>query len=101
MTMSGKRFILSRKDTGCPRSMSISSFDTEIIVPGENKSYQYLITGKSDYEEQIIITRILEEFFQQHVRGCTIEIVDISLSEQMKRLLGLLAADNRIEIKGR
>lgn len=97
--MDEKIFILTKKDTGCSRSWTITDFDTEIIVPNENKTYQYIIAAKSSYEEQIIITRILEEFFQQCVRNCKIQIVDIVLSKRMRMYLELLAVNNTVEIR--
>lgn len=97
--MDEKIFILTRKDTGCSRSWTITDFDTEIIVPSENRTYQYIIAAKSSFEEQIIVTRILEEFFQQRVRNCKIQIVDIPLSKRMQIFLEFLAADNTVEIR--
>jgi hypothetical protein len=97
--MNEKTFILTKTDTGCARSWTITEFDTEMIVPCENKTYQYLIAAKNDFAEQIIATRILEEFYQEHVKDCNIRILNIPLSKRMRLLLKLLAADNVIEVK--
>lgn len=97
--MEARTFILTSKDTGCPHSWTITDFDVDIIVPYQNKTYQYIIAAKSSFEEQIIATRILEEFFQLRVKNCKIEIVDIPLSKRMQIFLEFLAADNTVKIR--
>lgn len=96
--MCNRAFIITRKDTGCPHSWTITEFDVDIIVPDENKTYQYVISAKTSLEEQIIVTRILEEFFQQHMRHCNIQIIDIPLSRRMRTLLEQLSKDNTIRV---
>jgi hypothetical protein len=91
-------FIITTVDTGCIHSWTVSDFDADIVVPHERKTYQYLIKADSDFEEQIIAARILEELYKENVKNCSIQVIDIRLSQRMKMLLECLASNNKIRI---
>lgn len=99
--MDKKTFIITKKDTGYSHSWKITDFDVDIVIPYENKTYQYIIAAKSEFEDQIIVTRILEEFFQEHITDCNIQILGIQLSRQMKNFLELLSPENTITINSK
>jgi len=94
-----KAFIITKKDTGCPHSWTITECYNEIIVPYENKEYQYLIKTKSKIEEQIIVNHILQKLYISYIQNCIIQIIDISLSTQMLLTLELLSKSNMIDIR--
>lgn len=94
-----KAFVLTTQDTGCPHSWTVSNFDADIIVPCEDKTYQYLITTESSYETQIIVARILEAFYVNDVQSCEIKLLNVPTSRKIETILKLLSCNNKITVQ--
>lgn len=91
-------YIITEKDTGCAHSCHISDFDADIVIPDGDNNYQFLVAGRSQIENQIIILRLLEELYQKKIKNCTVQMIGITITKKMKAVLKLLSKENKVTI---
>lgn len=93
-----RQFIITTTDTGCPHSCTLTRYDAEIVVPDEDKTYQYLIQGKNELVKKILITRVLEELYNANVKNSILKIEEnIILTNEMKKYLRALSQENTVD----
>ena len=80
-----------------PRTTILRDYDTEIVIPLQQGTYQYLIEPEKEVIEDIIVTRILEDLYRYDIKNSKIMIGDVYLSKNARTILNRLSFHNTIE----